>query len=329
MGDILADLFSESEYGSSPEDLFRMLETLEEGSIKDDAFFKANKSTLLIRQKEGFETVRKMAPTVGKKRKRSATLGSLDGQGSPTKMSHITVERNRRKQMNEHLSVLRSLMPCFYVKRGDQASIIGGVVDYIKELQQLLQSLEAKKQRKVYSDVLSPRPAISPRLPLSPKPPHPLSPKPLHPLSPRVGFPVSPRTPQPGSPYKPRLTPAYIPNAITVPTNESTPSLESAIHGSSVDFGTVSSRAPTTPEVKVEFSGPNVVLKTVSQCIPGQSLKIIAALERLSLEVLHANISTVDDTMLNSFTIKIGIECELSAEDLVQEIQQTFSGCNL
>ncbi|KAJ4770108.1 basic helix-loop-helix (bHLH) DNA-binding superfamily protein [Rhynchospora pubera] len=297
MGDILADLFSESEYGSSPEDLFRMLETLEEGSIKDDAFFKANKSTLLIRQKDGFETVRKeMAPTVGKKRKRSATLGSLDGQGSPTKMSHITVERNRRKQMNEHLCVLRSLMPCFYVKRGDQASIIGGVVDYIKELQQLLQSLEAKKQRKVYSDVLSPRPAISPRLPLSPKP---------HPLSPRVGFPISPRTPQPGSPYKPRLTPAYIPNAITVPTNESCPSLESVIHGSSVDFGTVSSRAPATPEVKVEFSGPNVLLKTVSQCIPGQLVKIIAALERLSLEVLHANISTVDDTMLNSFTIKV------------------------
>lgn len=33
------------------------------------------------------------------------------------KMSHIAVERNRRKQMNEHLTVLRSLMPCFYVKR--------------------------------------------------------------------------------------------------------------------------------------------------------------------------------------------------------------------
>lgn len=39
---------------------------------------------------------------------------ALDGQ---QRMSHITVERNRRKQMNEHLSVLRSLMPCFYVKR--------------------------------------------------------------------------------------------------------------------------------------------------------------------------------------------------------------------
>lgn len=43
-----------------------------------------------------------------------AILNPSDGQ---VKMSHITVERNRRKQMNEHLSVLRSLMPCFYVKR--------------------------------------------------------------------------------------------------------------------------------------------------------------------------------------------------------------------
>lgn len=39
-----------------------------------------------------------------------------DGQ-QLNRISHITVERNRRKQMNEHLSVLRSLMPCFYVKR--------------------------------------------------------------------------------------------------------------------------------------------------------------------------------------------------------------------
>lgn len=33
------------------------------------------------------------------------------------RMTHITVERNRRKQMNEYLSVLRSLMPDSYVQR--------------------------------------------------------------------------------------------------------------------------------------------------------------------------------------------------------------------
>ncbi|KAK8267039.1 hypothetical protein V6Z12_D12G286400 [Gossypium hirsutum] len=132
-------------------------------------------------------------------------LGSLEetmNTDGPQRMSHITVERNRRKQMNEHLSVLRSLMPCFYVKRGDQASIIGGVVDYINELQQVLQALEAKKQRKVYSEVLSPRVVLSPR-------PSPLSPR-KPPLSPRLNLPISPRTPQPGSPYKPRLQKGYL-----------------------------------------------------------------------------------------------------------------------
>lgn len=33
------------------------------------------------------------------------------------RMTHITVERNRRKQMNEYLNVLRSLMPSSYVQR--------------------------------------------------------------------------------------------------------------------------------------------------------------------------------------------------------------------
>jgi hypothetical protein len=32
-------------------------------------------------------------------------------------MTHIAVERNRRKQMNEYLAVLRSLMPPSYVQR--------------------------------------------------------------------------------------------------------------------------------------------------------------------------------------------------------------------
>lgn len=33
------------------------------------------------------------------------------------RMTHIVVERNRRKQMNEYLSVLRSLMPDSYIQR--------------------------------------------------------------------------------------------------------------------------------------------------------------------------------------------------------------------
>lgn len=58
-------------------------------------------------------------------------------------------------------------------------------------------------------------------------------------------------------------------------------------------------------DVEVKLSGSNVLLKTVSPRIPGQAVKIIAALEDLSLEILHIKVNTVDETMLNSFTIKV------------------------
>ncbi|XP_061349507.1 transcription factor bHLH94-like [Gastrolobium bilobum] len=61
------------------------------------------------------------------------------------RMTHIAVERNRRKQMNEYLSVLRSLMPDSYIQRGDQASIIGGAINFVKELEQRLQLLGSQK----------------------------------------------------------------------------------------------------------------------------------------------------------------------------------------
>ncbi|VYS46898.1 unnamed protein product [Arabidopsis thaliana] len=63
------------------------------------------------------------------------------------RMTHIAVERNRRKQMNEYLAVLRSLMPSSYAQRGDQASIVGGAINYVKELEHILQSMEPKRTR--------------------------------------------------------------------------------------------------------------------------------------------------------------------------------------
>ncbi|KAL8166390.1 hypothetical protein V2J09_007889 [Rumex salicifolius] len=61
------------------------------------------------------------------------------------RMTHIAVERNRRKQMNDYLSILKSLMPNSYVQRSDQASIVGGAINYVKELEQNLHSLSTQK----------------------------------------------------------------------------------------------------------------------------------------------------------------------------------------
>ncbi|KAF7829216.1 transcription factor bHLH71-like [Senna tora] len=80
-----------------------------------------------------------------RKRRRKPRVCKNKEEAETQRMTHITVERNRRKQMNEHLAVLRSLMPESYVQRGDQASIVGGAIEFVKELEHLLQSLEAKK----------------------------------------------------------------------------------------------------------------------------------------------------------------------------------------
>ncbi|CAN6243802.1 unnamed protein product [Urochloa humidicola] len=401
MAELMVDDHSELRNLSGAEDLFSILETWEEcvsggagaspspamttpaysqsstgGSESGGAVAGARPMGSRSRRRPSGDEKRgvsggRVAPVQKKQKCSSAAVAvhdAAEADDGEAKISHIAVERNRRKQMNEHLAVLRSLMPCFYVKRGDQASIIGGVVDYIKELQQVLRSLEAKKHRKAYAEqVLSPRPtaasAASPRpLLIKPTPP---------PLSPRVAVPISPRTPTPGSPYKPpppppaasgggaggitRLPPPAIYMAAASPAASSSsscyshdqqlypttaqpylPTLDSlvtelAAQAAAAGVGRPAAAAAaaaaglTLLDVRVEFAGPNLVLKTVSHRAPGQALKIIATLESLSLEILHVSVTTVnDDTMVHSFTIKIGIECELSAEELVHEIRQTF-----
>ncbi|KAK4794443.1 hypothetical protein SAY86_012437 [Trapa natans] len=80
-----------------------------------------------------------------KKRRRRSRVCKNKEEAEAQRMTHIAIERNRRKQMNNHLAVLRSLMPESYVQRGDQATIVGGAIEFVKELEQHLQSLEIQK----------------------------------------------------------------------------------------------------------------------------------------------------------------------------------------
>ncbi|XP_030463306.2 transcription factor bHLH96-like [Syzygium oleosum] len=85
------------------------------------------------------------AAAVRRKKRRMRVVKNRDEVESQ-RMTHIAVERNRRKQMNDYLAVLRSMMPPSYVQRGDQASIIAGAINFVKELEQHLQSLKSQRQ---------------------------------------------------------------------------------------------------------------------------------------------------------------------------------------
>jgi hypothetical protein len=196
-------------------------------------------------------------------------------------MSHIAVERNRRRQMNEHLKVLRSLTPALYIKRGDQASIIGGAIDFIRELQQVLDSLEARKKRRSSSGggggfatttTTTPSPTPSPRSHL-------------------------------------------VLSSATSSAGRSTPSPPVAAAGKAplaVKELAACCNSPVA-DVEARISGANVLLRTLSRRAPGQAATMVALLEALHLEVLHLNISTMDDTVLHSFVLKARRSLSLSS----------------
>ncbi|CAN8253955.1 unnamed protein product [Cochlearia groenlandica] len=83
-----------------------------------------------------------------KKTKQSKNIEEIENQ----RRNHIAIERNRRRLMNEHINSLRSLLPSSYIQRGDQASIVEGAINYVKVLEQTIQSLESQKRTQQSSE---------------------------------------------------------------------------------------------------------------------------------------------------------------------------------
>ena len=66
---------------------------------------------------EGYDDGVAMEMLMRPKQRRRARAKKNQEEIENQRMTHIAVERNRRKQMNEYLNVLRSLMPESYVQR--------------------------------------------------------------------------------------------------------------------------------------------------------------------------------------------------------------------
>ena len=124
---LLVDVDGEFQLPSDAEDLFRILETWEDcvngaaAALSPTAGTGSGGSGLLAGPAPGNKGSKRRTRQVecdGTAQAQKRQMCSPEeGDSAVPKTAHITVERNRRKQMNEHLTVLRSLMPCFYVKR--------------------------------------------------------------------------------------------------------------------------------------------------------------------------------------------------------------------
>ncbi|KAM0038168.1 putative transcription factor bHLH family [Helianthus debilis subsp. tardiflorus] len=232
------------------------------------------------------EDVHKTLVGEGKnKRKRPRTVKTSEEVESQ-RMTHIAVERNRRKQMNEHLRVLRSLMPGSYVQRGDQASIIGGAIEFVRELEQLLQCLESQKRRRLYGE--------TPRV-----------------VGDSSALPVMPQANQ--SPPVAMFYPQ--------PPDDQMKLVE---YDDGLKEETAESKS-CLADVEVRLLGFDAMIKILCRRRPGQLIKIIAALEDLQFNILHTNITTIEQTVLYSFNVKVASEARFSAEEIANSVQQIIS----
>ncbi|KNA10503.1 hypothetical protein SOVF_143930 [Spinacia oleracea] len=218
------------------------------------------------------------------------------------RMTHIAVERNRRKQMNEYLAVIRSLMPPSYVQRGDQASIVGGAINYVKELEQLLQSMEAQKRSHKHPR----RHDHHHQLPTSP---------------PEGGGGNIKNINTQKSDSSSDTTPPFA-DFFSFPqySTRSNPNSPGSGSGSMSGFGSVNSVSSSNTnsgvgDIEVTMVESHANVKILAKKQRKQLVKLIAGFQGLRLNVLHLNVTTVDSFVLYSLSLKVEEGCQLNSVD--------------
>ncbi|KAJ0232026.1 Transcription factor bHLH96 [Hirschfeldia incana] len=208
----------------------------------------------------------------GRRKRRRMKSSKNKEEVENQRMTHIAVERNRRKQMNEYLAALRSLMPPSYAQRGDQASIVGGAINYLKELEHHLQSIEPPLKnatvpvdtRATAADQINTTAASS-----------------LGPFSQFFAFPQYSNRP-------------------------SSPSV-----------------AEGMAEIEVTMVESHASVKILAKKRPKQLLKLAASIQSLKLSVLHLNVTTRDDFVLYSISLKVEEGSQLNTvEDIAAGMNQ-------
>ncbi len=190
--------------------------------------------------------------------------------------------------------------------QGDQASIIGSAIEFVKELEQLLQCLQAQKKRRSYtSSQLNNN--VMQRSTRSTSVPMIMSPSGII-IKPNLGGLLA-LTLQPGA----AASSAAATAAFQDLSSTDMKLLPEAAAASESDQGLVlaaGAAAETNSKsemanVEVKAVGSNAWIKVLAQRrSPGQLLRTMTTLEEsLDLSILHCNITTVDNTVLYSFHV--------------------------
>ncbi|KAF7059293.1 hypothetical protein CFC21_066214 [Triticum aestivum] len=233
------------------------------------------------------------AAATGRRKRRRTRMAKNSEEVESQRMTHIAVERNRRKQMNEYLAALRSLMPPSYAQRGDQASIVGGAINFVKELEQLLQTLETHRQARERAAAVDGGEAPPP---------------------PFANFFTFPQ-------YSMSATPAPAP---APPANND----EGADGCAEAEAS--GSKPSAVADVEVTMVESHANLRMLSRRRPRQLLRLLVGLQGHRLTVLHLNMSSAGHMVLYSLSLKVEDDCQLTSVDeiataahqIVEKIQE-------
>ncbi|WZZ80817.1 hypothetical protein YC2023_101389 [Brassica napus] len=218
-------------------------------------------------------------PPLQQRRKRRRTRSNKNVEEIENqRMTHIAVERNRRKQMNEYLAVLRSLMPSSYAQRylvlasfevssdqkdkthfdgqGDQASIVGGAINYVKKLEHILQSMEPNRTTTIPHEANTSTSSL------------------VDPFSDFFSF------------------PQYSTKSSSITEGSSSPA-----------------------EIEVTVAEGHANIKIMAKKKPKQLLKLVASIQSLRLALLHLNVTTLDNSILYSISVKVEEGSQLTTVD--------------
>ncbi|KAL6646040.1 hypothetical protein ACP70R_017648 [Stipagrostis hirtigluma subsp. patula] len=228
-------------------------------------------------------------PAAGRRKRRRTRSVKNKEEVESQRMTHIAVERNRRKQMNEYLAVLRSLMPPSYVQRGDQASVIGGAINYVKELEQLLQSLEAR----IHARSLSPGAGDDDAAAAT---------------AAFAGFFTFPQ-------YSMSAGRARSPAAANTDSADNDDNADANADADADDAAASGSRQSAVADIEVTMVESHANLRVLSRRRPRQLLRVVAGLQGHRLTVLHLNATSAGEMALYSLSLKVEDDCRLSSVD--------------
>nr|UFQ90213.1 vindoline biosynthesis repressor [Catharanthus roseus] len=218
-----------------------------------------------------------------KKRRRRQRVCKNKEEAENQRMTHIAVERNRRKQMNEHLSVLRSLMPESYVQRGDQASIVGGAIEFVKELEHHLQCLEAQKFTLLQQDTTTTATTAAATNKFLPPPP-------TNTTTPFAQFFTYPQY---------TCSSSSTANCSQIPNNHKYTSKSKA----------------AIADIEVTLIETHANVRILSRRRFRQISKLVTGFQTLYLTILHLNVTTLDPLVLYSISAKVEEGCVLNSAD--------------